>query len=611
MTVTDIKCYDVLVDPPMDGVAGEYQLDDYKQNIGNNRLQVFLALYQSNYERECRRQNNAGCNSIVNDVLETYNRRCVPSGRFLMKGNNESSNNLSSENYPNTNRDGPDRRSINDDEVFKDRNVDGPTHPDVWNIMNENEAKELLHAILRGVPPPKRYKQWRHHQQKQQQQRAGELQTNNNDQTDKNSIDQEERKRRHSRSSLLRRSASDTLLEDSKKVTKLFDREHQQQIHLEGKEELTWTSSPSNSTVSLNRMDVILASSMDALDPSRQSIGNNRLQILVAMQSGKYQQTTPEARETILDEVVQTVNAFWKGRFLIEVSDGYYQILDKSDAKRSLRLIFDIRSGQDLFPSANATATVSNVGNGLNRRNIRRSSQSAHRVGESMPNGFERKSIKVMRHASMSAIPTGNAGMIPTDTKHKLKRHSTPLLPAPLRHISSSVDILDPLVGLSGIEDLRAAAVKSLQRQKRRQKIANKLEKVSMMRNRNFRNDSNISINTSTNNNSVSTMRSSNFSNNSNANSFDSNLNISYNNFPENQSYTDNYDSNTGNRSFNIGVHNNINNVNQTSLSSSFSIGRRETFARKRQSPTFGALDPSIMDEIVTSCFDDDDLVNR
>lgn len=132
-----------------------------------------------------------------------------------------------------------------------------------------------------------------------------------------------------------------------------------------------------------------------------------------------------------------------------------------------------------------------------------------------------------------------------------------------------------------------------------------------MMRNRNFRNDSNISINTSTNNNSVSTMRSSNFSNNSNANSFDSNLNISYNNFPENQSYTDNYDSNTGNRSFNIGVHNNINNVNQTSLSSSFSIGRRETFARKRQSPTFGALDPSIMDEIVTSCFDDDDLVNR
>jgi hypothetical protein len=587
MSITNISSYDVLVDPPMENILGEYQLENYKKNVGNNRLKVFLALYQSDYDRERERELDSRRDNIVNDVLNTLYQKCVPTGRFLINASNTSSSNNNINNI-----------NINDK---------------VWNEMEEKEAKELVHAILKGVLPPDRYKQQHQQQQQQQQQQEKEdlvdevpssstsTQPLNDNNNNTHNTNPEELKRRR-RSSLLRRSASDSLLDDSKKATR-FD-----QRRRKVKEEPTLSSSSFNQkdgTVSLNRMDVILTSSMDALDPNCRSIGNNRLHILVAMQSGKYQQAAPEIKESILDEVVMTVNTFWKGRFLTESSDGYYEILEKADAKQSLRMIFDMRSGQNLFcPSSATSATTTNnvdnkdhnipianpihsnesiIGGGIGRGGIgigignkySSSSQSARHLGggTGRPDAFTLNST-IMRHASTSAIPSG--GLISNDTKHILSRHiSTSLIPTPQRQTSSSsaLDLMNQApVGLSGIEDLRSAAVKSLQKQKARQQIANRLEKVSMNRN--------------------STFSSSSISNNSSSNFSSSNSNFNDNNNNNN--------------------HNN-NNIHGNLSSSSFSMGGRGGggVAKRRQSSIFGALDPTVMDEIVGSCFDDEDSIKK
>jgi len=291
---------------------------------------------------------------------------------------------------------------------------------------------------------------------------------------------------------------------------------------------------------------------MDALDPNCRSIGNNRLHILVAMQSGKYQQATIERKEAILDEVMQTVNTFWKGRFLTESSEGYYEVLDRCDAKRSLRLIFDMRSGQNLF-STSSQASGINIGgescdssNNANIATYPNSFKGGMSVGGELDINHSNNlstdlrsdrltSMGVMRHVSTSALPCGNTGIISQDTKNVLSRHiSTSLIPR------QSLE-MEPPVALSGLNDLRSAAVKSLQKQKARQQIANRLEKVSM---RNL-----------TNNNSNS------------------------------------------------------------SFSSLGGGGGSDGVAKRRQSSIFGSLDPSVMDEIVGGCFDDedfkDDVANR
>jgi len=112
---------------------------------------------------------------------------------------------------------------------------------------------------------------------------------------------------------------------------------------------------------------------------------------------------------------------------------------------------------------------------------------------------------------------------------------------------------------VSGINDLRSAAIKSLQKQKARQKVANRLEKVSM-RTGKQRIQLQHQFQQPNNMNSMNRMNGS------------------------NSSY---YNINNGN--------NNL---------SSFSMGGA---TNRRQSSIFGTLDPSVMDEIVSGCFDEDE----
>jgi len=416
-TITNITSYDVLVDPSIDGVVGEYQLDNYSQNVGNNRLKVFLTLYKKEYDR-ARRQNNAvGCQLIVTEILLTLNTKCVPTGRFLINA------------LPNTN----DNRS-------QLAQMSRAVNPPAWHLMGIDKSKQLIHGILNDTPPPLpyRYRQQQMQMQMQEQQAGGQSNRSNKKDTD-------ELKRRRT-SSLLRRSASDSLLGDLKKVSR-FDQQLQQQQQQGlsqnrrmSKEEPIWLPSGrsyENGVVSLNRMDVILTSNREALDPNSQSIGNNRLHILVAMQSGKYQLANDRTKEIILDEVIQTVNSFWKGRFLTESLNGSYEVLENIDAKRALRNIFDTRSGQNLFSQASSPAlsiTPNSISSGLNRPEVMGSGSGMHGkmntgnrssrisgIGDNINNGnqFRSDSMNAFRNvsASASAIQSGNTGLISNDTK--------------------------------------------------------------------------------------------------------------------------------------------------------------------------------------------------
>lgn len=547
-TITNITSYDVLVDPPVEGVVGEYQLDNYSKNVGNNRLKVFLTLYKQNYDRALRQNNVTGCESIVKDILHTLNTKCVPTGRLLINA------------VPNMNTDGRQLAQMC-------RAVSSPA----WNLMGEHQSRQLIHGILFGVPPPFAYIY--RQQQMREHQAVGQSDSSNNKQPD-------EHKRRR-RSSLLRRSASDSLLNDLKKVSR-FDQQQEQQEELlqnrrMSKEEPIWSSCrrlTENGALSLNRMDVILTSNREALDPNCQSIGNNRLHILVAMQSGKYQVANDRQKDAILDEVIQTVHSFWKGRFLTESLGGSYDVLDNADAKRSLRNIFDMRSGQNLFSqdSSPAIRTQANtmlsdfnkdfnkisqlVGSGSGIHELGKTNVGVSNISNNINNGnhFRNQTMNVARHASTSALPCGNTGMISNDTKNILSRQmSSSLIP---NHMSSMIlPRVEPPVAVSGIDDLRSAAIKSLQKQKARQQVANRLEKVAMRTSQ----QQLLQLQLQPQLQQLSNMKNVDWANNNNS------------------------------------VNNDL---------SSLSIGGG---AKRRQSSIFGTLDPSVMDEIVSGCFDDED----
>jgi hypothetical protein len=273
--------------------------------------------------------------------------------------------------------------------------------------MDEPSAKLLLHRVLQPSQP-------------KVQKPAAEQQ--NQEQSD------EEKKRRR-RSSLLRRSASESLvgmvLDNKKKMSRFQDKDQTQE------EPATWKSNRTGDIV-LKRMDIILTNSGDALDPNSQSVGNNRLHILVAMQSSKYQQASAEGKESILNEVIQTVNMFWKGRFLVKGVNGHEE-LSKQEARNALRSIFFVRAGQSL-PKRN---TLPNP--------------SFRSMASAMP---------LPMRTSTSVIQS----MIPT----KLVKQS-----------SASMINSGPAINIPDVESLRFAAVNQLKKKKARQRITKRIEHQS------------------------------------------------------------------------------------------------------------------------------------
>jgi hypothetical protein len=363
MESASITNYDVLVEPPsLGGQSGDYQLAKHKNHVGNNRLEVFLNLYQQAYDGASIRGDFNECNGLVDKIVSTVCHQCVPRGRFLVSASA-----------------GGDNGTV------------------VWNQMDEGTAKALLHKVLQ--PPP------------------GMKSTNTGTAKDDEGL------KRRRRSSLLRRSASEGMVslvqDDKKKVNRNCGIDNID----EARGDTHWKSARStnrNQQFTLSRMDVILTSSGNALDPNSQSVGNNRLHILIAMETGNYQQSSPDGKERKVDEVLKTVKMFWKGRFLVKEAFSYEE-LDTSRAREALKSIFAMRSGQ--------------------RPPIQRSTLMAPTIA-ALP-----QRAGLYKQASMTMIPSDAA----TETR----------------------------AAIPDLQNMRSAAVKSLQKQKARQNIAHRLEKIT------------------------------------------------------------------------------------------------------------------------------------
>jgi hypothetical protein len=495
-----ITNYDVLTEPPVNGTFGRYQLDHYKSHVGNNRLQVFLNLYQQGYDDARLRGDTAELKAIVEKIVATVCQQCVPPGRFLWNANSSST-------------------------------TPTPTEP-LWQTMQPDQVQNFLHAVLQPQPPPPAVAvapPFSH------------------------PMDNPKRRRR---SSLLRRSASESMLVDSKKKMFRMGNFPQRQV----KEEPTWSSSRNTNMngliLSLNRVDVILTSTRDALDPNSQSVGNNRLHILVAMRSGQYQQATIDGRERILDEIIETVNTFWKGRFLTESDDGY-ELISKEDVRNSLRSIFDMRSSQNLLSMQRASGDGPVI---LPDQNLALDSSSDI---DPVPLVAPQSGPGLLSRSPRLGLPRQTStGMLHQSPPTMVARNAHAAL---ARQVSASVLPTEPIMNIGDVGDLRSAAVRSLQKQRARQTIANKLEQVSSsVRNRHH----------------------------------NGNLNGLGLPVPPTTTFmeVDHQEQETNHN------HNN-NNDDDTSGGPHLAFA---SSARKRQSTFFGALDPSIMEELAAEDFDDD-----
>lgn len=288
MNSEEITNYDVLVEPPIPGEgSGEFQLDNARNHTGNNRLEVFLGMDRENYDSARQRADFDECNRIVDKIVLTVCHKCEPNGRFLVSAA-----------------------------------IGGSV---LWNQMDEQSAKLLLHSILQPVTILPQRPQ---------------------------TVVEDTEKKRRRRSSLLRRSASESMvgmvLDSKKKMTR-------SKLDQTQEEPSNWKSTLAGG-VTLRRMDVILSQPGYSLDPNSQSVGNNRLHVLVYMQSWQYQNATDNEKEAIVDEALQTVNKFWPGRFLVKSENGYEE-LTKDQARNALRSMFLMRAGlpkRSSLPTASA-----------------------------------------------------------------------------------------------------------------------------------------------------------------------------------------------------------------------------------------------------------------
>lgn len=307
--------YDVLVEPPFPGSSTDYSLAKHNEHVGNQRFWVLLNMKRKSFGEAHMRHDHNECCRIVDDIIDTVCNQVVPRGRFLV-----SKNVVVGDGMP----------------VLK------------WEIMDISVLKLLVHKALEPIdiatPTALTDRQDDVSSFAAMISQEG-LSFDNGDSTQTpfafppplSCGNMEDGQKRRRRSSLLRRSNSETMvgmvLDNRKKL-------HHNASDRRGgiqEEPASWKSvSPARH---LNRMDVVFTPSGDALDPCCVTVGNNRLHILSAVRSGQFRGGTIDEQESILDEMVETVYVFWKGRILSGTEGDGYNVMSKEQAREAIRRI--------------------------------------------------------------------------------------------------------------------------------------------------------------------------------------------------------------------------------------------------------------------------------
>jgi hypothetical protein len=314
MTVKRITSHDVLA---FRGEDGTFCLSEYKNQIGNSRFEVLVDMYREAFELSEGRGQDKECQKIVDRLVEVACHKdvatAVNSGRFLFKITESG--------------------------------------PDDWNECNETEAKSLVREVLSNSP-------WM-----DEPVDNADLISLGLSSGPSNGMMQQamlEGSKRGRRRSLLRRSASDSSwLDDRKKALRpegdllLDDGQQHVSRSMFGQsppstrkiyavkppalgKKITEPMANGNgngngnagdSTILIeNAMDVILAQNCRELNQRSNIVGNNRLQVMLTLQKGRYRELSPGEQDKVAGNLVKAVCQYWGGRILAEDGNSYNEL---------------------------------------------------------------------------------------------------------------------------------------------------------------------------------------------------------------------------------------------------------------------------------------------
>lgn len=423
----EITNYDVLADEISNPITPDERdvglsLAAHSYHVGNNRLEVLCNIHNQAYSDYQAKGDESKSAEIVEKIMNIVQNQCVPKGRFL------------------------------------ERSTKGE-----WKEVETIKARKLVRQALSNV----------------QNQTSGSSSSGQSalDLKKKQEADAEKKRRR--RSSLLRRSVSSSMLptlmaagekfDDKKKSTRVggtsplpspansrpgsraaspvpperrekpkhrpaFGRSRSVELIAGGgRQPRRMGTIKAPSITEADKMDVLFNTSKTALLPGTDLHGNNRLRVMVSIQTSGYMESKEQEQTRMAEELVKTIENFWGGRVLSKVpslrgkNDGdEYVKLDKENAVQAMK---NLLSGKALAKEDAITAGDDEAPE-TNKKQGRRASLQA-----------------IQSIAATGISGKGSASILPS---------TLPTLPAEMQH-------------------LRSAAVKSLQKRKQRQGLNNRI----------------------------------------------------------------------------------------------------------------------------------------
>jgi hypothetical protein len=177
-------------------------------------------------------------------------------------------------------------------------------------------------------------------------------------------------------------------------------------------------------------LDVLLVESRNAFQPNvTHQVGNNRLSVLMEVQCEQYRIASAKGKESIVQELVKAVTTHWGGRFLaVTPFRDAYQILTERQAPSAVKALFET-----FLQGGTATSAMEAL----------HKSCSEAGIGSTAATGKHLSAVK----------------------KEAVKAYQ--IEPTPIAESSLGTSVR--------VEDMRSAAVKSLQKRKQRQGLATRI----------------------------------------------------------------------------------------------------------------------------------------
>ena len=412
--------YDVLADL-MPG--GQFSLNDYSKHIGNSRFSVLVDMYREAFAASADGGNREECQTIVDRIVGVTCHKdvtiAIAKGRFLAQ-------------------------KLGEEE---------------WIVLDDENSNELVHQQL-SIPLVVE-------EEDAEADGVPSACFRNMGLSDK---------KRGRRQSLLRRSASEsTMLEDKKKTYRLL-----QALEInddDEKAEIQERSAPtqhfsepvifSNRVVTIPEgMDVVLASSGRKLTTKGNVVGNNRLEVMLSLQKGRYQQLGPAEQEKVAKDLVKAVCQFWGGRVLIEQGHAYAKLNDEQAVAFMKNLLSPESHAKPVsVPSAVPSAIPSAVPSAVPSASASKPLLSAPPV----PEFLRQASREILLSSESSAKPVSVPSAVPPASASK-PLLSAPPVPEFLRQASAEI------LRSNGIAaNAQSEAVKSLQERQAKRAIAKNL----------------------------------------------------------------------------------------------------------------------------------------